>query len=138
MIPTDGGDKMNEISKRIASVIDAKYNGNKSAFAREIKITPAYAAQLYSGQRIPSERTIVDIARVCGVKQTWLRSGEGEMFQAMTEDEELAAYIGDVMNDEPASFRHCFTMEMKNWTPEVWQMIEEICKLLETEKPDTE
>ena len=138
MIPTDGGDKMNEISKRIASVVDAKYNGNKSAFAREIKITPAYAAQLYSGQRIPSERTIVDIARVCGVNQTWLRSGEGEMCQAMTEDEELAAYIDDVMNDEQASFRLSLALEMKNWTPEVWQMIEEICKRLATEKPDTE
>lgn len=129
---------MNEISKRIASVVDAKYNGNKSAFAREIKITPAYAAQLYSGQRIPSERTIVDIARVCGVNQMWLSSGEGEMLQAMTEDEELAAYLGDVMHDEPESFRLRLTLEMKNWTPEVWQMLKEICKRLETEKPDTE
>ena len=129
---------MNEISKRIASVVDAKYNGNKSAFAREIKITPAYAAQLYSGQRIPSERTIIDIARVCGVNDIWLRSGEGEMFQAMNEDEELADYLGDVMHDEPASFRRCLTIEMKNWMPEVWQMIEEICKRLATEKPDTE
>ena len=129
---------MNEISKRIASVVDAKYNGNKSAFAREIKITPAYAAQLYSGQRIPSERTIVDISRVCGVNQMWLRSGEGEMFQAMNEDEELAAYRGDVMHDEPASFRRRLTLEMKNWTTEVWQMLEEICKRLATEKPDTE
>ena len=129
---------MNEISKRIASVVDAKYNGNKSAFAREIKITPAYAAQLYSGQRIPSERTIVDIARVCGVNQIWLRSGEGEMFQAMNEDEELAAYLGDVMHDEPASFWLRLTMEVRSWMPEVWQMIEEICKRLATEKPDTE
>ena len=129
---------MNEISKRIASVVDAKYNGNKSAFAREIKITPAYAAQLYSGQRIPSERTIVDIARVCGVNQMWLSSGEGEMFQAMNEDEELADYLGDVMNDEPASFIRRITLEIKNWTPDVWQMIEEICKRLATEKPDTE
>ena len=129
---------MNEISKRIASVVDAKYNGNKSAFAREIKITPAYAAQLYSGQRTPSERTIVDIARVCGVNQMWLRSGEGEMFQAMTEDEELADYLVDVMHDEPASSRLRLTMEMKNWTPEVWHMLEEICKRLATEKPDTE
>ena len=129
---------MHEISKRIASVVDAKYNGNKSAFAREIKITPAYAAQLYSGQRIPSERTIVDISRVCGVNQMWLRSGEGEMFQAMTEDEELADYLGDVMNDEPESFLRRLTMEMKNWAPEVWHMLEEICKRLATEKHDTE
>lgn len=128
---------MNEINKRIADAIAAK-GMKKSKVARSIKVSPAFISQLCSGASLPSERTIVDISRVCGVNDIWLRSGEGEMFQAMTEDEELAAYLGDVMNDEPESFRHCLTMEMKNWTPEVWQMIEEICKRLETEKPDTE
>ena len=128
---------MNEINKRIADAIAAK-GMKKSEVARSIKVSPAFISQLCSGAALPSERTIFDIARVCGVNQTWLRSGEGEMFQAMTEDEELADYIGDVMHDETASFRLRLTMEMKNWTPEVWHMLEEICKRLETEKPDTE
>ena len=128
---------MNEINKRIADAIAAK-GMKKSEVARSIKVSPAFISQLCSGAALPSERTIVDISRVCGVKPIWLRSGEGEMFQAMTEDEELAAYLGDVMNDEPVSFRSSFTLEMKNWTPEVWQMLEEICKWLATEKPDTE
>lgn len=78
------------------------------------------------------------ICSTFGVNEIWLRSGEGEMLQAMTEDEELAAYLGDVMNDEPDSFLRRLTMEMKNWAPEVWQMLEKICKRLSTEKPDTE
>lgn len=78
------------------------------------------------------------ICSTFGVNEIWLRTGEGEMFQAMTENEELAAYLGDVMHDEPESFRKRLTLEMKNWTPEVWQMLEEICKRLATEKPDTE
>ena len=128
---------MNEINKRIADAIAAK-GMKKSEVARRINVSPAFISQLCSGAALPSERTIIDIASVCGVNDIWLRSGEGDMFQAMTEDEELAAYIDDVMNDEPASFRLRLTIEMKNWTPEVWQMIEEICKRLETEKPDTE
>ena len=128
---------MNEINKRIADAIAAK-GMKKSKVARSINVSPAFISQLCSGAALPSERTIVDIARVCGVNHTWLRSGEGEMFQAMTEDEELADYLGDVMNDEPESFRLSLTLEMKNWTPEVWQMLEEICKRLATEKPDTE
>ena len=128
---------MNEINKRIADAIAAK-GMKKSEVARSIKVSPAFISQLCSGAALPSERTIVDIARVCGVNQTWLRSGEGEMLQAMNEDEELAAYLGDVMHDEPESFLRRLTLEMKNWTPEMWQMLEEICKRLATEKPDTE
>ena len=128
---------MNVINKRIADAIAAK-GMKKSEVARRINVSPAFISQLCSGAALPSERTIVDIARVCGVNPIWLRSGEGEMFQAMNEDEELAAYLGDVMHDEPASFRRRLTLEMKNWTPEVWQMLEEICKRLATEKPDTE
>lgn len=78
------------------------------------------------------------ICSTFGVNEIWLRSGEGEMLQAMNEDEELAAYLDDIMNDEPASFRRRLTLEIKNWTQEVWQMLEEICKRLATEKPDTE
>lgn len=128
---------MNEINKRIADAIAAK-GMKKSEVARRINVSPAFISQLCSGAALPSERTIIDIASVCGVNDIWLRSGEGEMLQAMTEDEELEAYLGDVMNDEPESFLRRLTLEMKNWTPEVWQMIGEICKLLDTEKPYTE
>lgn len=128
---------MNEINKRIADAIAAK-GMKKSEVARRINVSPAFISQLCSGAALPSERTIVDIASVCSVNDIWLRSGEGEMLQAMTEDEELDAYLGDVMNDEPESFLRRLTLEMKNWTTEMWQMIEEICKRLATEKPDTE
>ena len=128
---------MNEINKRIADAISAK-GMKKSEVARRINVSPAFISQLCSGAALPSERTIVDISRVCGVNQMWLRSGEGDMFQAMNEDEELDAYLGDVMHDEPESFLRRLTLEIKNWTPEVWQMLKEICKRLATEKPDTE
>lgn len=35
-----------------------------------------------TGARQPSERTLADISRICGVSLEWLRSGEGDMVEA--------------------------------------------------------
>lgn len=107
-------------------------------FGGRIGITAASLSNIENGKTNPSDQTIRSICREFKVNEIWLRTGEGDMFQAMTENEELAAYLGDVMHDEPESFRRRLTLEMKNWTPEVWQMLEEICKRLAAEKPDTE
>ena len=113
-------------------------NMTQQEFADKLKIKRSTIANYEADRVEPSSAVIAGICREYGVNEIWLRSGEGDMLQAMNEDEELAAYLGDVMNDEPASFRRRLTMEMKNWTPEIWQMLEEICKRLATEKPDTE
>ena len=59
---------MNTIEKRITYIVDTKCGGNRSKFARAINVTPAYAAQLYAGDRLPSDRTISDICREFGVE----------------------------------------------------------------------
>lgn len=89
---------MNTINSRIAKVIDSQCGGNKSAFARETGITPAYAAQLYSGQREPSDRTISDICRIFSVREEWLRTGAGEMFEPKTREEEIAELVGRTLS----------------------------------------
>ena len=87
---------MDTVSANIAKIIDESYNGNKSAFARDIGITPGYAAQLYSGQREPSDRTIADICRVCGANEVWLRTGAGKPYADRTRSEELAEIFEQV------------------------------------------
>ena len=129
---------MNEINKRIADAIAAK-GMKKSEVARRINVSPAFISQLCSGAALPSERTIVDIASVCGVNKTWLRSGEGEMFQAMTEDEELAAYAGDVLAAAPDDISKRFLAAQAKWTPDMWDVFAKIVdSFTETKKPDTE
>ena len=126
-----------EIGERIKAV-RKHFKLTQAEFGERIGVKGNTIATYEIGRNAPVDAIFSLLCREYGVNEIWLRSGEGEMFQAMTEDEELAAYLGDVMNDEPASFRSRLTLEMKNWTPEVWQMLEEICKRLATEKPDTE
>lgn len=85
---------MNTIEKRITYIVDTKCGGNRSKFARAINVTPAYAAQLYAGDRLPSDRTISDICREFGVDKVWLETGIGEPFKPVDRNEQIASILG--------------------------------------------
>lgn len=123
---------MPEISERIAKVVDENCRGNKSAFARAINITPAFAAQLYTGQREPSERTIADICRVFGVSKLWLDTGEGEMYVKRSLNQELDMMVTTLMNDADESFKKRFVAALLQVPPEGWDAIEEFVNKLST------
>lgn len=89
---------MDIIRERIAWIIDEKCGGNRSKFARAIGITPAFAAQLYDGTRIPSERTISDICREFSVNRSWMETGVGEPFVSLGKEYELKAIFSDVLS----------------------------------------
>ena len=126
-----------EIGERIKAV-RKHFKLTQAEFGERIGVKGNTIATYEIGRNAPVDAIFSLLCREYGVNEIWLRSGEGDMFQAMNEDEELSDYLGDVMHDEPESFLRRLTLEMKNWTPEMWQMIEEICKRLATEKPDTE
>lgn len=92
---------MKTINERIVYLIDTDCSGNKSAFARQIGITPAYAAQIYKMERVPSDRTISDICRVFNVNPEWLRNGVEPMLMPATDEE--AEYITELLmgTDDP-------------------------------------
>ena len=123
---------MPQISERIAKVVDENCRGNKSAFARAINITPAFDAQLYTGQREPSERTIADICRVFGVSKLWLDTGEGEMYVKRSLNQELDMMVTTLMNDADESFKKRFVAALLQVPPEGWDAIEEFVNKLST------
>ena len=126
---------MATIAERIMLVVDAK-GGNKSEFARKINVTPAYISKLGKfPDTVPSDRTIADICREFNVNETWLRTGEGEMFVQRSRDEELAAFFGDVLKGEDPDFRRRLLAVMSRMTTEQWEMLEEMAlKLVEEMK----
>lgn len=85
---------MNTISERIIFVCNKKADGNMSAFARQIGVTPAYISKLKNEpERTPSDRTIADICREFGVDRIWLETGAGEPFKPVDRNEQIAAVL---------------------------------------------
>ena len=85
----------------------------QAQFAERLGLTRNYIALIETGSRIPSDRTIADICREFKVSETWLRTGEGEMFLDLGEDEELLQAMAsiqvsddDVIKDLLISYWH--------------------------------
>ena len=81
-----------------------------------------------TGRRAPSNQVVALICREFNVNENWLRTGEGQMFIQVSRDEEIAAFIGDVLSGETGDFRrrlisvlsmpingNCWNTSPRNW-----------------------
>lgn len=106
-------------------------------FADAIGVKQNTVAQYEMGRNQPIDSVINLICREFNVNETWLRTGEGEMFVQVSRDEEIAAFLGDVLADKP-NFRKKLISVMARMTVEEWEMLErKVVELMEEmKKPD--
>ena len=114
---------MNERIKGIRLAQSPKMS--QDAFGAKIGITGAAVSRIESGDRTPSDAVILSICREFDVSEEWLRTGQGEMFVEKTESEELAAFFGDLLKDEP-DFRHRLIAAMSRLTLDEWKVLEKL------------
>lgn len=97
---------MSTINERIGEVISA-LGLTKTAFAERLNVSQQYVSKLIRAGN-PSERLLISICREFNVNDRWLRTGEGEMFLQRSTEDEIAAFMGDVLKDEEPNFRRRF------------------------------
>lgn len=98
-------------------------------FGSRINISQNYVWMIEKGERVPGDRTIKDICRVFSVNETWLRSGIGEPFKAVSRADEISAFIGKVLSSDGSPIQQAFITVLARTTPEEWALFES--KLLE-------
>lgn len=125
---------MNERIKQVRKAVGLK----QAEFAEKIGIKPNTVTSYETGIRVPSDAIILSICREFGVNEIWLRTGEGEMFQKRSRDEELAAFFGDILSGEP-NFRRRLISAMSSLSTQQWEALEQIANqlLAETKNADS-
>lgn len=114
---------MQTLSQRIREVIHAT-GLSQTAFSERIRVSQAFLSQVCSGARQPSDRTLLDICREFKVSERWLRTGEGEMFVHPSREEEIAAFMGDVLAGEKDDFRMRLIHVLSLLEPADWAFLE--------------
>jgi len=124
---------MNERIKKIIEELDLK----KVDFANRLHISQPFASELCSGAKAPSDRTISDICREFGVREAWLRNGEGEMFVQDTQSERVAAFLADLTKDDSDTFKKRFVEMLAGLSPDDWELLERMAEKLAQKKEES-
>lgn len=100
----------------------------QQAIADKLGLKRQTIAAYEIGTVTPSDRTILDICREFDVRESWLRTGEGEPFVEKSREENISAFVGSILSGEP-DFRQRFISVLARMTPEEWAILEK--KVLE-------
>ena len=77
-------------------------------FGERIGVKGNTVAQYEMGRNEPIDSVFSLICREFNVNEEWLRTGEGEMFNPVSRDEETAACIGRILSDSDNPLKSAF------------------------------
>ena len=99
------------INSRIAAVL--KQSGKtQEEFVVPLHLSRSFIASVCSGVKQPSDRTILDICRVYGVSELWLREGQGEMYVQRTLRQEILDLARSLSEAPPGDLRRDFLLAL--------------------------
>ena len=80
--------------------IRKEFKLNQENFGRRIGIGKTSVSKLENGENNPSDQTLLLICQEFNINEKWLKTGEGEMFQQMSEQEKLMKYTALLLKDD--------------------------------------
>lgn len=111
-------------------------NLTAEAFGSRIGIVRSAISNIESGNRQPTNQFINSICREFNVNEQWLRTGEGEMFNDLSREQEIVKFVTSIMTDTDDDIRKATILAMSQLSPECWAAWAEfIDKLYETYRP---
>lgn len=106
---------------------------SQTDFAERLGTTRGVITNLEGGKTTPNDPFVKLICREFNVSEAWLRAGEGEMMQPLTRNQEIAEFMGRLMNDPDSAPRKRFISIVSKLDVEEWRLLDEIAKKMARE-----
>ena len=98
-------------------------------FADRLGIKRGALANYEVGRNEPIDAVISLICREFQVSEVWLRTGAGEMFPSLSEDDHLARLCGQI-SFEGDTFRRRFLLTLSQMSDEEWSALETVVQAI--------
>lgn len=84
----------------------------------------------------PTEQMLKLICREFNVNETWLRTGEGEMFNEMDREEQIAYYLGNMLSEPGDTFKKRLISALAALDDSEWAAVEAFARKLVEQSRD--
>jgi len=105
-------------------------------FGARVGVSRAAMSNIENGARSVTDQMFISICREFNVRPEWLRDGSGEMFHAMTKDEQIAAFVARTLGDESAEFQRAFLSVLATFGPHEWDLLAQAAVQLAAAAPE--
>ena len=85
------GERVKEIRKSLEMTMEQ--------FGSRLGVTKVAISRIEKGERNLTEQMSRVICREFNVSEEWLKTGDGEMYQQLSEDEEIAGIVSDLLEE---------------------------------------
>lgn len=100
-------------------------NISQEKLGETIGLSKSGISSIENGNRNVTEKHIKLIGSCFNVSEDWLRTGNGDMFNSMSEDEELDLYIGRISGSED-KFKKNLLKALCKLTEDEWNVLKKI------------
>ena len=128
-----------EVNKRIRELRET-LNVKQGVYAADLSITQGALSEIENMRNNPSDRLIRDICLRDNVNKEWLLEGKEPIFLPVSRTQEIAGFMGEVINAEnTGSFKQQLIHVLAQLNEEQWQVLADMYQLLlkeQNEKKD--
>lgn len=124
------------VGERVKEV--RKENGlSQEEFAHKLGFdTRGAIANIELGRTEASDKLLSLISNLFGVREAWLRTGDGEMFVQDTRSEKIEDFINGVVRDDDDTFKKRFLEMLAGLDPADWELLERMAEKLTQKKEE--
>ena len=112
------GERVNWLRKEIGLTLEK--------FGEKLGVQKSAISKIEHDQCSISDQMAKSICREYGVREEWLRSGEGDPFGSQTMNQSILSFANEVMADEDESFRKRVLAVLSRLDPNDWEVLEKI------------
>lgn len=112
------GERIKEIRKYLDLTMEK--------FGERLGVGKTAISKLENNERNLTDQMAVSICREFDVNETWLRTGEGEMFIQRTRNQQITDFLGDLIKEEDGTFKKRLIEAMSKLDKKDWEDLERL------------